>query len=396
MWDRSLHRVLYTLLFALVGVGIATLVVPPMRLYSGVHEQVIALTLLMLLVVELASARLHRLVDWLLYGQRHDPASASARLARPLTDVDDEHALQALLAALADTLRLTYVSVTVEQDRWTTELGSEPGAHLVSFPIRRAGRSLGEVRAGRRGQPLDQRDERLLEAAAAQIGLVLHSRSLAEEIRSAREELVAGVEEERRRLRREIHDGVGPTLAGIALGVESAERALDHDRARAHRLLADVRSDVTELVAEVRHVVDGLRPALLDELGLAGALGELARGFEARTGCLAEVVARVPAAVPAAVEVAAYRIGAEALTNVARHSGATRTRLTVRGDGERLVLAVEDDGRGGARARPGGTGLGSMARRASEVGGALEVASGPSGTAVRARLPLVADEERRP
>ncbi len=386
--ERSLHRVLYTLLFALVAVAIATLVVPPMRLYSGAHEQIIALTLVMLLVVEAASARLHRFVDWLLYGQRHDPAAASARLARPLSDADDQHILEALLGALADTLRLSHVAVTVHDHGETVQVGADTGGRPVTFPIRRAGRSLGELRAARRGEPLDGRDERLLEAAAAQVGLVLYARGLADEIRGAREDLVLGVEEERRRLRREIHDGIGPTLAGIALGVESAARAVDRDPGRARHLLTDVRSDVSGLVAEVRHVVDGLRPALLDELGVAEALRDLARTFEERTGCPVEVTARVPDCLPAAVEVAAYRIGSEALTNVARHAGATRARVSVAVDGEALVVEVADDGRGGAADRSGGTGLTSMRERAAEIGGTLDVDSDGRGTRVVARLPL--------
>lgn len=387
LWERSLHRVLYTLLFALVAVGIATLVVPPMRLYSGAHEQIIALTLVMLVVMELASARLHRFVDWLLYGQRHDPATASARLARPLSDTDDQHILEALLGALADTLRLTYVAVTVHDER-TIDVGTDASVRPVTFPIRRAGHSLGELRAARRGQPLDERDERLLEAAAAQVGLVLYARGLTDEIRAAREELVLGIEEERRRLRREIHDGIGPTLAGIALGVESAARAVDRDPVRARQLLTDVGSDVTELVSEVRQVVGGLRPALLDELGIADALRSLARTFETRSGCAVDVEAVVPESLPAAVEVAAYRIGAEALTNVARHAEAGHARVTVGVEGEFLVVVVIDDGRGGAADGPGGTGMGSMRQRAVEVGGTLEVDSTAAGTRLTARLPL--------
>ena len=382
---------MYTLLFALVAVGIATLVVPPMRLYSGAHEQIIALTLVMLLAVELASARLHRFVDWLLYGQRGDPATASARLARPLSDADDHHILEALLEALAVTLRLTHVAVTVHDDGPTIEIGTEVSARPITFPIRRAGRSLGELRAARRDQPLDERDERLLEAAAAQIGLVLYARGLTEEIRAAREELVLGVEEERRRLRREIHDGIGPTLAGIALGVESATRAVDNDPARARQLLTEVGGDVTGLVSEVREVVDGLRPALLDELGIADALRALSRTFESRTGCPVTVDAVVPDSLPAAVEVAAYRIGAEALTNVARHAGAGWAKLTVGVEGQSLVVLVLDDGRGGAAERPGGTGMGSMRQRAAEVGGTLEVDSSAAGTRLTARLPLKAN-----
>src|SRR3954470_5709639 len=149
LWDRSVHRVLYTLLFMFVAVIMATLVVPPLRLYSGVHEQIIALAVIMLLAVELLSTRLHRFVDWLLYGQRSDPAAATARLARPIADSDDEHILEALLAALAETLRLSFVGVTVHEPARVTEVGRDAAAATLALPIRRAGRELGVLSAGR-------------------------------------------------------------------------------------------------------------------------------------------------------------------------------------------------------------------------------------------------------
>lgn len=388
LWDRSVHRVLYTVLFMFVAVAVATLVVPPLRLYSGVHEQIIGLAVIMLLAVELLSARLHRFVDWLLYGQRSDPAAATARLARPIADGDDAHILEALLEALAATLRLSYVSVNIHEPASVTDVGEDVGSATLAVPIRRAGRELGVLRAGRRGQPLDRRDERLLEAAAAQVGLVLHTRFLAEEVRDAREELISGIEEERRRLRREIHDGVGPTLAGIALGVESAERALDQDPARARRLLTSMRTDVVGLVAEVRHVVDGLRPALLDELGLVGSLQQLANSMEERTNVRVTVESGDLVALPAAVEVAAYRIAAESLTNLARHAAPRRAWLRLGTADAVLLLEIADDGCGGAAERPGGTGLHSMRQRAEDVGGTLQVFSDAGGTTVRAQLPL--------
>ena len=232
---RVLHRVVYTLLFSLVAVAVVMFVAPTLRQYSGEHESLIGEAILLVLIVELVGTRLHLLVDWLLYGQRHDPASASARLSRPLADAEDADVLEALLEALTDTLRLSYAEVLDAEGRALAAAGTDPSWRTATFPIRQAGSDLGELRAGRRGTPLDRRDDRLLEAAAAQVGLVLHVRALAEDLRQAREDAVASAAEERRRLRREIHDGVGPTLAGIALGVESAARAVDRDPPRARR-----------------------------------------------------------------------------------------------------------------------------------------------------------------
>jgi len=386
--EASLHRVLYTLLFALVALAVATLVVPPMREYSGAHEQIIAAAVVLVLVIELVGSRLHRFVDWLLYGQRDDPTAATARLSRALEDVDDDQALEALVTALADTLRLTYVAAVLDVGGTALVEVGEPPANVSEFPVRHAGTPLGELRAARRGQALDHRDQRLLRAAATQIGLVLHAAQLARDLRTAREDLVLSVQEERRRLRRDIHDGVGPTLAGIALGVESAQRAVGNDPARATALLSDVRADVSALVDDVRRVVDGLRPPLLDEIGLVGALEQLARSFDTRGTCRVDVTATALPTLPAAVEVAAWHIGAEAMTNAARHAFARHAEVRLSATGEVLELRVCDDGRGGAGDRPGGTGLTSMRQRADEVGGGVEVASGLAGTTVTARLPL--------
>ena len=388
--EGSLHRVVYTLLFAVVALAIATFVVPPLRRYSGANEQAIALAVVVVLVIELFSTRLHRFVDWLLYGQRHDPTTASVRLSRALEDVDDDHALEAFVGALAGTLRLTHVAAVLQSDGRDTTLVSvgEPSGAVTAFSVRHAGTPLGELRVCRRGQRLDQRDERLLQAAAAQIGLVLRAAALAADLRGARESLVLSVEDERRRLRRDIHDGVGPTLAGIALGVESAERAVHHDPARAEMLLADVRTDVAALVNDVRRVVDGLRPPLLDEIGLVAALEQLALSFGTRGTCRIDVASDPLPPLAAAVEVAAWHIGAEAMTNVTRHSGARHAHVRLGVQHSWLELRVDDDGSGGAATRPQGTGLISMTQRADEVGGNVEVHSGAGGTTVTARLPL--------
>lgn len=386
---RVLHRVVYTLLFTLVAMAVVMFVAPTLRRFSGTHETLLGVAIVLVLIVELVGTRLHVLVDWLLYGQRHDPASASARLARPLADAEDASVLEALLHALTDTLRLSYVEVRDAGGRLLGLAGTDQSSVTATFPIRRAGSDLGELRAGRRGTPLDRRDERLLEAAAAQVGLVLHAQGLTADLREAREDLVLSVADERRRLRREIHDGVGPTLAGIALGLESAARAVDRDPPRARRLLEGLRADVTILVDEVRGVVDGLRPGLLDELGLIGALRVVAEGLRTRTSIDLRLICEGvdEGILPAAVEVAAYRIVGEALANVMKHAHAEHATVTVRLDDGWLLLEVADDGRGGAAAREGGTGLGSMHHRADEVGGTLTLSSDAAGTRISARLP---------
>jgi signal transduction histidine kinase len=142
-------------------------------------------------------------------------------------------------------------------------------------------------------------------------------------------------------------------------------------------------------VLDVRRIVEGLRPPALDELGLSGAIEQLADRLTAGTDLLVDVEVAGPPALPAAVEVAVYRVAQEALTNVVRHAGARQACVRIRVDGDELVLEVTDDGTGTPAPREGGVGLGSMRERAEELGGRLEVTGRPgAGTRVVARLPV--------
>lgn len=210
----------------------------------------------------------------------------------------------------------------------------------------------------------------------------------AAELHRSRERLVLAREEERLRLHRDLHDGLGPELAGVALEVGAAAMTTA-DVGLRERLLATQRR-LQGMTREVRHIVEDLRPTALDELGLAGALREQADGFARATGM--EIVVAVPDDLPtlsAGVQVAAYRIATESLANVVRHSGARRCEVLVRlRDGD-LVVEVNDDGRGppDPLRRPG-NGLRNMRSRAEEVGGLFSfTTSGLGGSSSRALLP---------
>jgi signal transduction histidine kinase len=174
---------------------------------------------------------------------------------------------------------------------------------------------------------------------------------------------------------------------------EAAAASLPDRPEAAGRDLAAVTDDVRTAIADLRRLVEGLRPPSLDELGLAGAVreqvqrladdGSSGRGPSITVACRPEVLPDLPAA----VEVAAYRIAVEAVANAVRHAHARTCSVTIVADG-RLTVEVRDDGRGLAADRPRGTGLESMEERAAEVGGALIVEALPDGTSVRAELPL--------
>jgi signal transduction histidine kinase len=388
--DAVAHQFLHALIIGLVLFSVALVAVPVAERYSPAHEGALVVAVPLVLVFELASGFVHRFVDWLLYGSRGDAATASLQLAKGLEQLDDDKAVTGLAAALVDTLRLSHLQVVTELDGTRTMLVEHgiPGVESTRFPITHAGVDLGYLSARRRHTPLDVRDERLLHAAAAQLGVVLHVNRLAAQLQRARQDLVLSREDERKRLRLELHDGVGPTLAGIGLGLEAAGNALPTDISRAQGLLSDVRTDVAGLIEDVRRVVDGLRPPLLDEVGLVGALNQQATTFAARVGWTVHLESGPLPALPAAIEVAAYRIGSEALTNVARHARATRCDIRISCSAGAFLMEINDDGLGGASAGKG-TGLASIRERAMELGGSVAFDSGEQGTTVRVWLPLV-------
>ena len=203
------------------------------------------------------------------------------------------------------------------------------------------------------------------------------------DLSTSRRYIVNEREEERLRLRRELHDGLGPSLAAIGLGLRRLEQQTGGGDGGVVRELAD---EVQRAVSEVRRICDGLRPAALNELGLAGALTESIEPLQRFGPRITLTVDDLPTLAPA-VEVAAFRIVMEGVTNAVRHADAQHVQVLVWYD-DGLTVRVVDDGRGLAKDRVPGVGLRGMSDRADEVGGRLTIRSGsPAGTAVQAWLP---------
>jgi signal transduction histidine kinase len=337
-----------------------------------------------------ARDRLQRWVDRRLYGERHDPVRAMARLGERLRDAPGGDVLAGVLQAVCETLRLPSASLHV--DHVEVAAYGQPGAASESIPLEHEGQQVGALLVSPRTgeQTLGVADRRVLEVLAVPVAVALHAVLLSQELQRSRERLVAAREEERRRLRRDLHDGLGPILTAVTLKADAARSVLAATPDRADRLLAELRGDANQAISDLRRIIYDLRPAPLDELGLLGALGEQVDRF-ARQGL--SVTLQAPPALPvlpAAVEVAAYRIVTEALTNAARHAHASRASVTVSvADG--FCLDVQDDGTAntvnGHGWRPG-VGLVSMAERVAEVGGTLQAGPTPTGGRVQARLPL--------
>jgi signal transduction histidine kinase len=201
---------------------------------------------------------------------------------------------------------------------------------------------------------------------------------------------VATREEERRRLRRDLHDGLGAQLAGLNVQAGTLRRLIPRDPAAADELVVELRDELRGAIADIRRLVYDLRPPALDDLGLVEALRRLAERYgseDVQLRVLVEALENVPP-LPAAVEVAVYRITQEALTNVVRHAQARTCVVRLTAD-EDVALEINDDGAGIPKDRGAGVGLSSMRERASELGGRCVVESAPKGgTRVLVRLPL--------
>ena len=346
---------------------------------------------------------LQRTVNRLMYGHRDEPWQAMRRLGQVLEwAADPDLAFPAIVDTLADDLRLPFVSLAVVDADGTTRTVAERGERrgsTVLLPLDHGRERVGRLELGvRPGESNFRSDERdLLEDLARQAGTAINAIRLRNDLAHSRERLVVAREEERRRLRRDLHDGLGPSLAAIGLRAEASAASLETDPEHARVLLGELGDDVRSALADVRRLVDGLRPPALDELGLLGAIEQQARRLEARgsNGLTAIAVRGDPTPLPelpAAVEVAAYRIAVEALTNAVRHAEASACRVELAADdGATLRVQVTDDGHGLPTEVVPGVGLESIRARAEELGGSLELGrETDGGTRVVALLPIAA------
>jgi two-component system, NarL family, sensor kinase len=330
-----------------------------------------------------AYSLLRRRIERWVYGLRSDPRAA-IRLVADRAEAADPNGL---IAAVADA-----VAAALRVDRVRVETSAAPAAQDGALRARMVhrGQHVGylvvEVPAGRE---FSKPDMDLFRDLARYTAIVVRSEQLNDELRESRSRIVAGREEERRRLRRDLHDGLGPSLAAIVLKLNATQSRTDARERNA--LIAETRNEVRAAIAEVRRLVDNLRPPAIDEVGLLDAIRQRA---SALSGDVAFEVTGpdVLSPLPAAVEVAAFRIASEAMTNVARHSGATRCRVVVDVNGS-FELTVSDNGTGADRAATAGVGWTSMRERAAELGGSCTISSRPEGgLVVRAVLPLSEDE----
>ena len=414
--DFLLNRTLvYSLLTAII-VGIYVIVVgilgTTIQGRSNFLISILATGLVAVLVQPLRD-RLQRGVNRMMYGERDDPVTVLSRLGQRLEGtLAPDAVLPSLVETVAQTLKLPYVAiVTVTDGRHESQPTADssskgisspaiaygnPQPDAIRFPLIYQSERIGYLRVGPRahGEALTSMDRHLLENIAHQAAMAVHAVSLTADLQRSRQRLVTAREEERRRLRRDLHDGLGPNLASQGLKLAAVKQLLEKDPSSAIPLLQEVLTQNKSTVEDVRRLVYGLRPPALDELGLVAAIRDYVAGMD-RNSALEIEITEPPNGLPplsAAVEVAAYRIVLEALTNVIRHAQAThcaiRFSLSQNGSHGNLQIEIADDGIGLPRDLRSGVGLRSMRERAEELDGKLMVESQPSVTRLLAILPI--------
>jgi two-component system, NarL family, sensor kinase len=366
------------LLIALVAAGVVAVLFQPLRIW------------------------LQNAVNRLLFGERDDPYAVLSRLGRQLeVAIAPEAVLPTIVETVAHALKLPSVAIAVREGEQLVpgvEYGV-PSGTVVSMPLIYQSDWVGELRVSPRGpdESLTVADKHLLEDIAHQAGIAVHATRLTSDLQRSRLQLITAREEERRRMRRDLHDGVGPTLAGMTLKIGAIGNLLQTDAAAASRMLGELGTEIESAMSDIRRLVYALRPPALDELGLVAALRAHAAQYYLQGASEDSGESRLLVTIhaperftqlPAAVEVAAYRIACEAITNTARHAQAQCCQIVLALDNA-LHLDIRDDGVGLASERRVGIGLVSMRERAEELGGICTIASSPgSGVHISAILPL--------
>ena len=399
LWNIELivNRVLvYGSLSVLTMLGYLGTIFVLHAFFTGLSNPVISFiaTGLVAILFEPLRRRMQRAVNRWMYGERDDPYAVLLRLVRTLEGTPSaSEMLPSIAETIGHSLKIPYVAIWLEQEgteKMAASFGTET-SNPDSFPLVYQGETIGRLEVARRAQSeeFSDADRHLLENIAQQAGAVAQTVRLNAELVRSRTQIVNEREDERLRIRHDLHDELGPVLASQGLKLAAARQMIRRRPEKAESLVDEVIQQSQQTVVDIRRLVHGLRPPALDQLGLVDAVRDLARSHS--DWLILEILAPPGGLphLPAAAEVNAYRIILEALNNAMRHAHATRCAVKFQVDQDTLVISVQDDGFGMPKEYRAGVGLRSMRARAQEIGGQLQVDSiQPHGTCVTARLPL--------
>jgi signal transduction histidine kinase len=390
----SLTALIIILYIAIVG-GLGALFHTPTNAVTG-----LVATAVIAILFQPLRDRLQRGVNRLLYGERDDPAAVLTQLAQQLETADTPTAiLPNLVQTIAHTLKIPHVAIWLP----TAEKQFEPAAvwgaapdHVEMLPLTYQNETIGHLVVAPRGprESFSRHEKQLLQTIAALTANTVRAVQLSDELRQSRQRIVTAREDERRRLRRDLHDGLGPQLASQTLGLEAVGQLMSANPEKANQLLDSLKTQAQEAIADIRRLIYELRPPTLDDLGLVDALQQSAARYESEKLRFTFEIREPLPELPAAVETAVYRITQEAMTNIVRHAQASQAAIRLTCSGNHLVVEICDNGKGLSAAYQAGVGLQSMRERAAELNGRCMIESLPEGgTKVEARLPLETTDE---
>ncbi|HEY8813859.1 MAG TPA: sensor histidine kinase [Candidatus Dormibacteraeota bacterium] len=360
---------------------------------------VVAMALVVVLI-QPVRIRLQRQANRLVYGIPSDPYAVLAELSRTAAGGDVDHALAQIAQALARGMssprarvRLLLPGAAALTATWPPGTTGDFGQ---TFAVSDGGESVGEIEAEA------SVDQGLTQALTSQAGLALRTLRLsaelagrlaqleaqAGELTASRTRLVQAQENERRRLERDLHDGIQQDLVVLIAKARLARNQLDRDPALAAETLAELQTSAQHAVADLRSLARGIHPAVLSSRGLVEAIDSMAGRMPVGVHVEADPMVREVRYAPE-IEGAAYFVVAEGLANVLKHSGATEATVTISATESWLRVAIADDGRGFAAGQVMESGLRGLRDRVAALGGHIEIDAGESGTRLEASLPYV-------
>jgi signal transduction histidine kinase len=259
----------------------------------------------------------------------------------------------------------------------------------VASPIAVEGQLWGTVTVSSRGGELPPDTEQRLEEFTALIATAIANAESRRELAASRRRIVAASDEARRRIERDLHDGMQQRLVSLGLAVRAAESLVPHDQTTLRGELSTISGDLARAFQELQEISRGIHPAILSQGGLAAAL----RGLGRRASIPTTVVVDADIRLPEPIEVAVYYVASEALANAAKHAQATRADMSLEQREGTVVLSIRDDGVGGAE--PGtGSGLVGLIDRVEALGGGIDFTSPPGhGTTITVEFRLVPDPQ---
>lgn len=329
-----------------------------------------------------------------MYGERDNPYTVITQMGQRLESSAAPHEILPLtVETVGLTLKLPYVAVTIEEEGKEIVLASYGNYKVpaLKIPLVYHSELMGTLALGSRSwnDEFSSSERKLLNDLAPQVAIAIKNVRLTDDLKRARQKLVNTREEERKRLRRDLHDSLGPELAGLAMQMDAAKNLIYQKPDMVSNLLTQMNQKLRSTIDDIREIVYALRPPVLDEFGLIYAIIEQIEKLK-RAGNQIEINFEAPESVPelpAAVEAAIYRIVQEAVTNVVKHSKAKNCwiKLWINRD---IFIEIVDDGVG-IKSERKGIGLHSMKERAEELGGRCSIKDhSDRGTIVSTRIPL--------